>query len=171
MATLLELARLSRSLNDMLEETGGELTPEIEASLALTKENLPGKVDAYYFQLQDFERRKETFIKIYEEAERCIKLYDRLIDKLENNMEYALKEMKLKQVIGEYSKFNLINSRQKVEVNLPELSESYLKTKTEKYVDKLSLYDDLKSGIEIKGARLVENTYLKASPNNIRTIK
>lgn len=171
MATLLELAKLSRSLNDMLESTGGELTPEIEESLQLTKENLPFKIDAYYFQIEDFKRRSDTFLKIREEAERCMKLYDRLIDNLETRMKLALETMGQTQMTGEYSKFSLVRTKPKVEVNLTELDEQYMKTKTERYVDKLKIYDEMKQGIKVQGATLVENTYLKMDGHSMRTIK
>ena len=47
MATLYELTAAQSAIEDALYENGGELTPELEAQLAETREALPAKIDGY----------------------------------------------------------------------------------------------------------------------------
>ena len=47
MATLYELTAAQSAIDDALYENGGELTPELEAQLAETREALPAKIDGY----------------------------------------------------------------------------------------------------------------------------
>ena len=47
MATLYALTAAQAAIEDALYENGGELTPELEAQLAETREALPAKIDGY----------------------------------------------------------------------------------------------------------------------------
>jgi len=52
--TLFELTTEQLALEAQLEETGGELTPEIEARMAETAEAFPKKIDGYGTMLRKF---------------------------------------------------------------------------------------------------------------------
>ena len=52
MATLYELTAAQSAIEYALYENGGELTPELEAQLAETREALPAKIDGYNHILQ-----------------------------------------------------------------------------------------------------------------------
>ena len=45
--TLYQISEDQRRLNAMLEETGGELTPELEEALAITEQNFVTKAENY----------------------------------------------------------------------------------------------------------------------------
>lgn len=52
--TLFELSAENRLISDLLEESGGELTPEIEAMMEENKELFPKKIDGYGVMLRRF---------------------------------------------------------------------------------------------------------------------
>lgn len=81
--TLFELTETQRAIEDALYESGGELTPEIEEALAVTKESLPAKIDGYNTVL-----RKLGYM-----ADNCKAEIERLT-KLKRTAENAQKSLK-----------------------------------------------------------------------------
>ena len=53
--TLFELSSEQRTIEALLEENGGELTPEIESMMAETEDLFPKKVDGYGVMLRKFQ--------------------------------------------------------------------------------------------------------------------
>ena len=58
--TLFELSANDRLVSQLLEENGGELTPEIESLLEETKELFPKKIDGYGVMLRKFKALEEA---------------------------------------------------------------------------------------------------------------
>ena len=55
---LFQLTAEQSRIEDLLEQNGGEITPEIEEALTLTAEQLPRKVDGYGALLGSSPQRK-----------------------------------------------------------------------------------------------------------------
>ena len=53
MATLFQLTERASQIEEALYETGGEITPEIEALMTETAAELPAKVDNYNALIQN----------------------------------------------------------------------------------------------------------------------
>ena len=58
--TLFELSQEQREIEALLEENGGELTPEIEERLAETEDKFPKKVDGYGVMLRKFQAAEKV---------------------------------------------------------------------------------------------------------------
>ena len=58
--TLFQLSEQDRLISDLLEENGGEITPEIEGMLEENKDLFPKKVDGYGAMLRKFKALEES---------------------------------------------------------------------------------------------------------------
>lgn len=170
--TLTEIISEARAQNQELIESFGELTPELEAAIELNEKNLQSKVDNYYFRIQDLVNQLEIFKNIKKQADQGRNMIQRSIDRLKWNMEMGLKVMELKQVLGNYSKFTLTKTKQKVIITDPEkIPLNLTRAKTEISPDLEAIYDYLSKGGTLEGAYLEDNYYLRATGNNIKTVK
>ena len=89
---LYQLTAEQARIEALLEENGGEITPEIEEALTLTAEALPRKVDGYGVLLRQFAaaeaacdaeiKRLQALKKTAQNAQRGMK--DRILDAMQN---------------------------------------------------------------------------------------
>lgn len=169
---LYELTAEQARIEDLLEENGGEITPEIEEALTLTAEALPKKVDGYGVLIRQFAaaeaacdaeiKRLQGLKKTAQNAQRGMK--DRIL--------YAMQTFGFDKLAGETTKFStraskavdvnedllLMNYRDKIAefvATLPEWLSLEVK------VSKKVIGDTYKAtGITPEGAQVVENTSL-----------
>lgn len=146
-------------INDMLMESGGELTPELEEALIINAENFQLKVEGYATSIHRFDALAEAadaeikrLMAIKKSAQGAQK---RLKDTLATAME----------VFG-YDKYDIglhklsFRSSQAVNIlNEAHIPNQYIKVETK--IDKESLKRDLKAGLVIEGAELVTNRNLQ----------
>lgn len=146
-------------INDMLMETGGELTPELEEALIINAENFQLKVEGYATSIHRFDALEDAadaeimrLTAIKKSAQGAKK---RLKDTLANAME----------VFG-YDKYDIglhkLSFRTSQAVNITDevrIPNNYIKVETK--IDKESLKRDLKAGLVIEGAELVTNRNLQ----------
>ena len=169
---LYELTAEQARIEDLLEENGGEITPEIEEALTLTAEALPKKVDGYGVLIRQFAaaeaacdaeiKRLQALKKTAQNAQKGMK--DRIL--------YAMKTFGFDKLAGETTKFSTRKSTA-VEVNEDLLLMNYREKiaefvatlpkwiTLEVKVSKKVIGDDYKTtGITPEGAQVVENTSL-----------
>lgn len=170
--TLYELTAEQARIEDLLEQNGGEITPEIEEALTLTADALPKKVDGYGTLIRQFAaaeaacdaeiKRLQGLKKTAQNAQRNMK--DRIL--------YAMENFGYEKLTGDITKFSTRKSTA-VEVNEEEVVAPY-KEKiaaliaslpewlgVEIKVSKQAIKDNFKNtGLTPAGAQVVENTSL-----------
>jgi hypothetical protein len=169
---LYQLTAEQARIEDLLEQNGGEMTPEIEEALTLTSEALPKKVDGYGVIIRQFAaaeaacdaeiKRLQALKKTAVNAQRNLK--DRVL--------YAMQTFGYDKLAGETTKFSTRKSSA-VEVDDAVLMERYY-GKIQEFVatlpdwltleikvSKQAIKDAYKAtGITPEGAQVVENTSL-----------
>ena len=142
-----------------LEETGGELTPEIEEQLTITEADLQNKGIAYLEVIKD---RTSHVNRIDEEIKRlqAMKKADKnLIDRLN----YGLLEAQ--KTFGDFDLgLTTITTRksESIEVeDVNQLPKEYKVIKVTEQADKKALKEAIKNGAEIEGVKLVTNNNLR----------
>ena len=160
--TLYNITQEQLYLNGLLEESGGELTPEIEEALALNEANFLVKGEAYiesvakYKALEEAAKaRKQYFDEV---AKTAAKIQQRLKDSLLNAMDtfgMTKAEMGLHTVTTRKSQVCEIYDADLVPDRF---------TIIEKKVSKTAVKDALKAGEDVPGATLTEskNIQIKA---------
>ena len=169
---LYELTAEQARIEDLLEENGGEMTPEIEEALTLTAEALPKKVDGYGVLIRQFAaaeaacdaeiKRLQGLKKTAQNAQRNLK--DRVL--------FAMQSFGYDKLAGDITKFSTRSSKS-VEVDEAVLLNKYYGKISEFVaslpdwltleikVSKQAIKDAYKAtGVTPEGAQVVENVNL-----------
>lgn len=153
--TLYHITSEQLRINELLEESGGELTPEIEEALMLNAENFEIKADGYIESISRYKALAEAADVRIKEMQR--------IKKTSENIEKRLKERLLQaMVVMDVDKMELglrkLSIRNTTAVNITD--EAHIPAEyiiIEQKYDKTRIKDALKSGDVIPGAELVIN--------------
>jgi hypothetical protein len=165
--TLMDLAAEANQLTQMLIECGGELTPELEARLDVNRELLFKKVDSYNFIMEQFEAQALLWKKRKDAMNAIQKRFESQVERLNDRIKLAMKEMGKDEIKGNLYRFKLVKSQPKLiiddEATLPGQFKMIVQVTT---TDKEKLKSALKDGFEIPGARLEETGALRIYENS-----
>ncbi len=154
------------SIEQMLIESGGELTPEIQAALSVNADQLAEKVDGYHSIMERFKdlsvhyaARARFFEKI---SEQC----DGVIDKLRANVIFAMDKLGSDEIKGQDVRFKLTLTSGSLKITdkemIPvEFKEEVITTE----IKKDELKEAIKKDKEIKGAEVVYSKSLRVYAN------
>lgn len=153
--TLYHITSEQLRINELLEESGGELTPEIEEALMLNTENFEIKAEGYIESISRYKALAEAADVRIKEMQR--------IKKTSENIEKRLKERLLQaMVVMDVDKMELglrkLSIRNTTAVNITD--EAHIPAEyiiIEQKCDKARIKDALKNGDVIPGAELVTN--------------
>lgn len=165
--TLRELVMISGAIEDALIMTGGEITPDLEAMLAVKDMQLPEKIDGYNLIMdrmlsisEFYEQKAELFIRLSGAAKT-------VVAKCKDNLKFAMTEMQVTELVGYDYKFKLQNSPAAVEMlDEAKIPDAYKIVKTVTSVDKKKVLEDLKIGVPVDGAELRQGTHVRSYANN-----
>lgn len=151
-------------LEGLLIESGGEITPEIQAELSVNPKTITELVDTKYIGLERlemsalyFEKKEHEFKAIRTALQNASKFITSSIK------EYMIENDKKELVGGEYQ-FKLSNSAPKVNIlSEDRVPEAYKKEVVETQIDKKQIAEDLKKGFPVEGCVLEENYSLRKS--------
>jgi hypothetical protein len=165
--SLRELVSDTSEIEQMLVESNGEITPAIEAMLAVTCTALPEKIDNYSYMID----RMESIAAFYKaKSDMFLRLAfsaAKVSERCENNMKDAMKELKVTELLGNDIRFKLVKSNPAVNILDESLvPASYKITETTTRVDKKRLADDLKLGVPVAGAELTQGSSLRVFANS-----
>ena len=142
-------------INELLEESGGELTPEIEEALAINETNFLAKSEGYIESIAYFKAKAEAAKVRIEEMQRIKRISENAEKRLKERMQWAMETLgRDKMEVG----LHIISLRRTLAVNI--ISEAavpneYVKVETS--IDKVKLKEALKTGAIIPGAELKYN--------------
>ncbi|GEM_PF-3530000 len=153
-------------LERMLVESGGEVNEDFERALQVNSKELSTKVDGYVEIIERFKAMKEHYksrANFYAQiASNC----ENAADRLKDNIEYAMKELKVDEIQGTDMRFvlsNTVGSLNIIDEDLIPVEYKSEKTVTE--IDKKALKATLSTGLQVPGAELIPGTSLKSFAN------
>lgn len=142
-----------------LEETGGELTPEMEAALTIHEEELSTKAENYLHVMRKLKAECDMAKAYEEQAKEFRKRKEKVISRMEDSLLNAA---------NLYGKFEAgiatVSTRESESVVITDQSQlpvEYLTRKVVETPDKLQIKALLKRGEEVPGAELVTNQNLQ----------
>jgi hypothetical protein len=109
--TLFELSEQDRLIADSLEESGGELTPEIEELLAETRDLFPKKVDGYGVMIRKFKSLEDTCKTEIERVERIKRVAQNAQKNIRNHILDAMVFFGYQKLEGNMTTFRLGKSK------------------------------------------------------------
>lgn len=153
--TLYHITSEQLRINELLEESGGELTPEIEEALVLNEHNFVTKSEGYIQTIAKYQALVDAADNIIKEAQRKKRVFDNISKRLKERLQAAMIIMGRDKVeVG----IHTLSLRNSVAVNITEESKipnEFIKVETS--VDKMKVKEALKRGELIPGAELQTN--------------
>lgn len=149
------------TIRDQLIENGGELTPEIEASLVINEQNLTTKGTNYGFVIKDLEAEISVIDSEIERLKKLKESRNNAIERLENNIKTAMTIYGLEEIKSPVLKINFRNSESVEVVNIDLLDKEYTTTKTTISADKAKIKQAIKDGKTVIGAVIKQNKNLQ----------
>jgi hypothetical protein len=144
-----------------LIENGGELTPELELAMQITKDNFHSKSENYAFITRQFDAEMDIIDNEIKRLQQAKKTREKAIERLKANIEMAMNTFEVDKIETPLIKISFRKS-ESVEVedvnNLPAL---YKVVKVSETADKLKIKDAIKSGILIDGCSIKTNRNLQ----------
>lgn len=164
--SLVTLINETAKLEQMLIESGGEITEEIEKALAIKETNLPEKIDGYKFTIDKFSSHESFYAERAEFYSRTAKACANVQERLKNGIKEAMQALGVSELVGSDIRFTLQKSAPSVIVEDESLiPEEFKSTKVTISIDKKKLKDAL-SLSDLPGASLKEGVTLKVYANN-----
>lgn len=159
--SLMTLVSESAALEAALIQSNGEVTPEIEALLAVKDLHLPEKVDNYALIIDRMDVVSAFYKAKAEEFLRLAKAASNVVDRCEDNLKVAMESMHTDEIQGHDVKYRLVQSNPKcVITDEAAVDAGYKVTETITTIDKKRLIEDLKMG-PVGGAKLERGMSLR----------
>lgn len=159
--TLAFLAKEANVLSDLLLDSQGELTPELEAWYDAHSQALTRKVDSYVFIEESLDDQVERWKARAEAARTIAKRFESFKDKLRDRVKFAMKEMGVDTLEGDLYRYKLSKRKAKLVIEDPaKIPDSFKLIVTVTEPDKDKIQSALNDGFTVPGARLEPVTAL-----------
>lgn len=153
--TIYSISAEQLRINEMLEESGGELTPEIEEALLINEDNFIAKADGYIETIAKYKAMQDALAERIKQMQAFKKTAENIERRLKERLAYGMRVMQRNVVeIG----LHKVSLRTTTSVNITDevrLPNSFIIVETKP--DKKRIGDALKSGELVPGAELVTN--------------
>ena len=146
-------------INELLEESGGELTPEIEEALTLNEENFLVKSEEYIESIARFKALADAADARIKEMQRIKKTAENIEKRLKESMQWAMKTLGKDKVEVGLHKLSLRSSTAVSITDETAIPAEYIIVETK--IDKMRIKEALKNGATIPGAELQTNTSIQ----------
>lgn len=150
--SLYTIAEDQRLINAMLEENGGELTPEIEEAMQITEENFLDKAEAYGATISEYDAQAEACAAEIKRLTAYKRTCENVSKRMKERMADAMQAFSRDKVTAGTFRFSFRNSTAVVVQNEDIIPEEFFKT--ERTLNKRDLMNALKAGEYIAGAML-----------------
>jgi hypothetical protein len=145
-------------VTNLLIENGGELTPELESRLQIAENELKAKSVNYYHVIKELESTTNMIDAEIKRLQELKKARVNTIEKLENALLYSMKLHGIEKIDTDTLKISLRKSKSVEVVDIDLLPFNCLKI--EKKAIKSEIKKLIEEGMEIEGAKIVENLNL-----------
>lgn len=107
---LIQIAEDSAALEELLQESGGELTETLEKFLDEVQTGLTTKADNYYSMMDHLSATAERYRKRAEAYRGAAKTAENVVDRMKDRIHMAMKLMNLQEIEGKSIRFKIQNS-------------------------------------------------------------
>jgi hypothetical protein len=149
------------NLVENLIENGGELTPELETELAITKQDLQNKGVCYGYIIKQLEGNIDLIDLEIKRLQALKKPLVNSIDRLKNNLSQAMQMFDVTELKTPLLKINFRKSESIEVTDIDLLDSDFVKTTITKAADKIAIKDAIKAEIPVRGAVLITNYNLQ----------
>lgn len=163
--SLLSIINEASSIEGMIIESGGELTPDIEMLLEVNQRTLAEKVDAYHMVIERFEALEKHYQSRSDYFKTISGQCKSVILRLKNNIKFAMQEMGVEEIKGLDMRFKLSQTPGSLVIEDPEMVPvEFKKEVISTEIDKKALKEALGKH-EVPGAKLDRGFSLRTYAN------
>ena len=164
--SLQEIANTQNELMNKIYEAQGELTPEIEAALTVSENDISEKLESIDYVLDKMKLEMEYFKEQAAKYSATAKSISNASDRLKENVKFCMDKMKLKKISSGKVSFNLSDGKFSVDViDESKIPNKYFNIEQIKKLDKKRLLDDMQSGEFVPGAKIEQVLMLRRTVN------
>jgi uncharacterized small protein (DUF1192 family) len=160
----ISIYQIEQSYNQLAEElieNGGELTPELEQSLAITEEQLQNKSVAYSFVIKEMDADIDIIDAEIKRLQAAKKQREKASEYLKDRIKHAMDLFSIDEIKTPLVKINFRKSESVEVENVNALPYAYKTVKVVETADKVAIKEAIKNGADIIGCRLVANKNLQ----------
>lgn len=158
--SLADIVGQANAIEMKLMESGGELTPELEAALLQVDASLPEKLDGYDVVMARLAAAEKMWAARADEYARVASALSNAQSRMKERLKWAMGQMGKSEVSGNEVRFTLVNGKPKLVIN-GEVPEAYVTIVQTKQADKERIRADLEMGVKIPGASLEPTVQLR----------
>lgn len=163
--SLRALIAQATNLSTALIESGGQLSPELEKALVEIDVKFPIKIDGYAVIMERMEMESDYWKQKAEFYSQIAKGCMAARERLKESLKFAMEQLGTDELKGIDVRFKLSRTKPRLVINEDLLESGYLVATTVSMPDKKRIEQDLKDGLMIDGAMLMENKSLRAYAN------
>lgn len=152
---LYEITQEQLSLNNLLEESLGELTPELKEALELNRDNFQIKANDYVKAIKNYKAESDAIAEEIKKLQEKKKVCDNAIDKMKAAMCTAMDAFGMPKFQTGVFKVSMTTSTAVNIIDEALIPEEYKKVKYD--ISKTDIKNAIKAGIEVSGAEIKEN--------------
>lgn len=159
--TIFKIQSEYQQIVNELIDNGGELTPELELAMQITKDNFHSKSENYGYCIREINYNKEIIEREIERLQKLNKSCSKTIDRLKDNIEYAMNTFEVDKIETPLIKISFRKSESVEVEDVNQLPNEYKVIKVTEAADKFKIKDAIKAGINIIGCYLKTNRNLQ----------
>lgn len=165
--SLFMLVRDFQALDELLIESGGEITPVLEEWMSLNAGDVGAKVDSYKLYIDHLDARAEYFKRLEAQAYEAKKLFENHIKRLKENLKQSMIEMGVDELRGQDFRWKLSQLKPKLVIEDAKAIPAKFTTETIVFEpDKEKIMAAIESGETIAGCRIEPVQSLKNYVNS-----
>lgn len=163
--SLIQLAQLSQTIENLLIESNGEITPHIETMLEELETNLISKADSYGFVIRKLESEAEFYNYRATKLSEIASYMQGTATRMKERAKRAMLQMGVNKIEGEETTITLAKGQGKVEiVDSQLLPPDCVSTMLNIKPDKEKIGRLLRDGVNVPGAVLDDSWTLRIKP-------
>jgi hypothetical protein len=144
-------------LENMLIESGGEITPEIQIELSFNSATIEELVDIKYMSLERIDKAIEYYKEKSEQFSRIAHSLKSANSFVSDSIKKYMIDNAKNELQGSDYRFTVRRTKPKLNIlDEDAIFGAYKKETTEIVLDKEKITDDLKNGIPVEGCELIE---------------
>ena len=153
-------AEYQQIVNELIEN-GGNLTPELELALQITKDNFHSKSENYGYITKQFDAEMDIIDNEIKRLQQAKKTREKAIERLKANIEMAMTTFEVDKIETPLIKISFRKSESVEVEDVNNLPNEFKVIKLSETADKLKIKDAIKSGETIEGCYLKTNRNLQ----------
>lgn len=164
--SLLLIVNEAMQLEQALIESNGEVNEYLEKALSVNSAELAVKVDGYVEIIKRFESLGDHYKKRAEFYSKIATQCNNAVDRLENNIKFAMQELGVEEIKGEDMRFKVSATSGQLKITDEDMVPVEFKSEViQTVIDKKSLKEAISAGKSIPGAEVIPGASLRTYAN------